>query len=114
MRRRATSVLKWFSGLYVVLIVVQALLGISLTMLIGWAGQVSLGHFAVVGVGAYLTSRLVPDGWTLPGLLLAAGALGAAFMVVLGLPALRVQNNDRVLPARRRIARKNFRARNGH
>ena len=33
------------------------LIGVSLTMLVGWAGQVSLGQFALVGIGAYLTAR---------------------------------------------------------
>src|SRR5438034_5535058 len=45
------------------LIVVFALVGVGLTMLIGWAGQVSLGHFALVGLGAFITARLAPHDW---------------------------------------------------
>ncbi|MHB8463632.1 MAG: ABC transporter permease subunit [Acidimicrobiales bacterium] len=74
-----------------VLVVLYAIVGVALTMLVGWAGQVSLGHFALVGVGAYLTARFAPHGWTLPALLLAAGGVGALVMVVVGLPALRVR-----------------------
>src|SRR5207245_2616165 len=73
------------------LVVMYALLGVALTMLIGWGGQVSLGHFAVVGLGAYLTGRWAAHGWTLPGLLVVVGLIGAGVMVAIGLPALRVR-----------------------
>jgi ABC-type branched-subunit amino acid transport system ATPase component/ABC-type branched-subunit amino acid transport system permease subunit len=73
------------------LVVIYALIGIALTMLVGWGGQVSLGHFAVVGLGAYLTARWGPHGLSLPILCLAVGAVGALALVVIGLPALRVR-----------------------
>jgi ABC-type branched-subunit amino acid transport system ATPase component/ABC-type branched-subunit amino acid transport system permease subunit len=73
------------------LVLIYALLGVALTMLLGWGGQVSLGHFAVTGLGAYLTAHLSTHHWSLTALFLAAGALGAAVMVVIGLPALRVR-----------------------
>lgn len=72
------------------LIVIFALLAVSLTALMGWAGQVSLGHFALLGLGAYTTARLEPHGVSLPVILVAAGGLGAAVMVVVGLPAVRL------------------------
>lgn len=71
------------------LVLIYALLGVGLTMLVGWAGQVSLGHFAVVGLGAYLTARWAPH-WSLLPILLLAGLIGAGVMLVTGLPALRV------------------------
>src|SRR2546429_6979429 len=74
-----------------VLMLVYALLGVALTMLVGWGGQVSLGHFAIVGLGAYLTARLAPHDWSLPALFLVAGLIGAATLAVVGLPALRVR-----------------------
>ena len=74
-----------------VLLIVNAVLGIALTMLIGWGGQVSLGHYALVGLSAFLTAKWVPHGWTLPGIILVAGVLGAGLMVLIGLPALRVR-----------------------
>ena len=54
------------------LVLVYAMVGIAITMVVGWAGQVSLGHFALVGVGAFATARLAQFGWNLPMLLLAA------------------------------------------
>jgi ABC-type branched-subunit amino acid transport system ATPase component/ABC-type branched-subunit amino acid transport system permease subunit len=72
-------------------ILVYALVGISLTMLLGWAGQVSLGSFGVTGICAFLTVKWAGDGWPLPALILFAAVTGAAVMVAVGLPALRVR-----------------------
>ena len=71
-------------------ICIFAIVAISLTVLTGWAGQVSLGQFGLVAVGAIMAAHLggsVP----LPLLLLFAGAVTAAVAVVVGLPALRVR-----------------------
>lgn len=72
------------------LILIYALLGVGLTMLLGWGGQVSLGHFALVGLGAYMTAHWAAHNWSLPALFAVAGIVCAAVMVVVGLPALRV------------------------
>ncbi|MHB8669677.1 MAG: ABC transporter permease subunit [Acidimicrobiales bacterium] len=74
-----------------VLVVIYAMVGVAVTMLVGWGGNVSLGHFALVGVGAFLAARFVARGWSLPALLLLAGTAGAMIMAVIGLPALRVK-----------------------
>jgi ABC-type branched-subunit amino acid transport system ATPase component/ABC-type branched-subunit amino acid transport system permease subunit len=74
-----------------VLVLLYALLGVALTALVGWGGQVSLGHFAIVGLGAYLTARWAGHGWTIPGLVLVIGLIGAAVTAAVGLPALRVR-----------------------
>ena len=50
----------------------------GLTVLTGLSGQISLGHGALMAVGAYATVILVGrDGWAL-GPALAAGALATA------------------------------------
>ncbi len=75
-----------------VLILVYALIGVALTILVGWAGQVSLGHFAIVGLAAYVTARWAGHtGWSAVELIVVAGVVGAVVMVVIGLPALRVR-----------------------
>ncbi len=57
----------------------------------GFAGQVSLGYSAFLGIGAYTTVLLSLKGinpfWTLP----LAAVLGALFSVVIGLPAFRLR-----------------------
>jgi len=72
------------------LVLIFAVVGVGLTMLLGWGGQVSLGHFAVVGIGAYVTAHLSHH-WSLVALLLLTGLIGAGVMVLVGLPALRVR-----------------------
>jgi ABC-type branched-subunit amino acid transport system ATPase component/ABC-type branched-subunit amino acid transport system permease subunit len=75
-----------------VLVLVYALVGVSLTMLVGWAGQISLGSFAIVGIGAFLTARWAGHaGWNLVDMLVVTGLAGAAVSVVIGLPALRMR-----------------------
>ena len=73
------------------MILVSAILAISLTILIGWAGQISLGHVAVLAAGAYTAARLVPHGISLPIILALSGVVGAVVLVIVGLPALRIR-----------------------
>jgi ABC-type branched-subunit amino acid transport system ATPase component/ABC-type branched-subunit amino acid transport system permease subunit len=75
---------------HLALIVVYALAALSLTVAIGWAGQVSLGQFALVGSGAFIASRLLVHGWSLPFVIIPAGIVGALVMIAVGLPAVRV------------------------
>ena len=50
------------------------------------------GQFRLGGVGAYLAARYAGQaGWSIVELLLLAGFVGAAVMIVIGLPALRVR-----------------------
>ncbi|MDQ1597214.1 MAG: hypothetical protein QOI70_638, partial [Microbacteriaceae bacterium] len=73
------------------LILIYAIVGVSLTMLVGWGGQLSLGHIAIVGVGAFVAARLAGDSYSLVTIVLLVAALGAGIAVVIGLPALRVR-----------------------
>jgi ABC-type branched-subunit amino acid transport system ATPase component/branched-subunit amino acid ABC-type transport system permease component len=72
------------------LVLVYALVSLSLTVAIGWAGQVTLGQFAFVGAGAFVAAHLMPKGWSVLFLLLICGIVGALLMAVVALPALRV------------------------
>ena len=68
-----------------------ALAAISVTMLMGWAGQLTLGHFAFVGLGSMVTGALVARGlpfFAAVGYAVVAGML-AGFVV--GAPALRLK-----------------------
>ncbi|HET6793244.1 MAG TPA: branched-chain amino acid ABC transporter permease/ATP-binding protein [Acidimicrobiales bacterium] len=73
------------------LVVVYAIVGLSLTVAVGWAGQLSLGHFAFVGVGAYTAAHMATHGVSIVATMLVAGAIGAAVAVVLALPSLRLR-----------------------
>jgi branched-chain amino acid transport system permease protein len=73
-------------------VLVYGILGISLVVLTGWAGQVSLGQIAFFAIGAAVGGKATSD-WGLDlTLALALSALvGALVAVAVGLPALRVQ-----------------------
>ena len=74
------------------LIAVYAMVGVSLTVLMGFAGQISLGHWALVGVGAFGMSNLVTT-FHVPYLIALpiTVVLGMVVSLVIGLPALRIR-----------------------
>ena len=72
-------------------IVLFAAMLLSLVVLTGFAGQVSLGQFAFVGLGALVGGRLHQLGYPAwMGILYALAAGGVAALVI-GVPALRVR-----------------------
>jgi ABC-type branched-subunit amino acid transport system permease subunit len=70
-------------------ICIYAVIALSLTILTGWAGQVSLGHFGLVAVGALIAVHL-GSSLPLPVVLLYAAAGTSLVAVIVGLPALRM------------------------
>ena len=74
------------------LIVLYAMVGVSLVILSGWSGQISLGQLAFAGVGAAVAGGLAAN-YQLDFFftLLVGGAAGAAVAILVGLPALRIQ-----------------------
>ena len=71
---------------------VFAIIGLSLVVLTGWAGQISLGQMAFVAIGAAVAGKCTLT-WNidLTLALLAGGLAGAAAAFVVGLPALRLR-----------------------
>lgn len=75
------------AGIYIIL-------AVSLNLIIGYAGQISLGHAAFFGIGAYVSALLAllghfPFPLAALGAILAAGGCGMA----LGLPTLRLKED---------------------
>jgi len=74
------------------LILIYAIVGLSLLVLTGWAGQISLGQFALAGVGGATTAVLFQrHGWDFALALAAGVAVGALVALAVGVPALRIQ-----------------------
>jgi ABC-type branched-subunit amino acid transport system ATPase component/ABC-type branched-subunit amino acid transport system permease subunit len=71
-------------------VLLSAIIALSLTVLTGWSGQLSLGQFAFVGLGAMTTAALVTRGVGFAPALAAAAIVGGAVAVLVGAPALRV------------------------
>jgi ABC-type branched-subunit amino acid transport system ATPase component/ABC-type branched-subunit amino acid transport system permease subunit len=76
-------------AVFLTLIVSFAVVGLGLTVLTGWGGQVSLGQFAVLGTGAYVAAYVQRWDPGLPVMLIAAGAVTAAVSATVGLIAVR-------------------------
>lgn len=65
--------------------------GVSLVLLSGWGGQVTLMQAAYAGIGAYGTLYLVNDkGWSVEYAMLGATLFATVAGAIVGLPALRV------------------------
>lgn len=78
--------------LYVLgLVVIQAIAVLSLNLLMGYAGQVSLGQSALVGVGAFAVGELAQAGIPFPLTIPVAALATAVIATVVGLPSLRIR-----------------------
>jgi ABC-type branched-subunit amino acid transport system ATPase component/ABC-type branched-subunit amino acid transport system permease subunit len=72
-------------------IAIFAILAVGLDVVFGYTGEVSLGHSALFGIGAYTAAILnfqlgLSFGWAIPAGMIVSAAFGA----LLALPALRV------------------------
>lgn len=72
--------------------VVWCLVAVSLVVLSGWAGKVSLGQFGIVGVAAIVAGNIVQR-WNIDIFVtvLIAGLAGALAALLIGIPALRIK-----------------------
>lgn len=77
--------------LVLTIIAAFALVGLSVGIVTGLAGQLSLGQFALAGVGATVSVVVTRSGANFLVGMLAGGLAAAAVSLVLGLPALRVR-----------------------
>ncbi len=81
-----------------ILVAIVAIYGLNL--LTGYAGLISIGHAAFIGVGAYTLasfSRVLGDSHVLlthawPLMIILAGGMGAVMGALVGLPALRLKH----------------------
>jgi len=74
-------------------IAIAIIFALSLNLITGFCGQISLGHAAFYGVGAYITALLGKAGMALgPALFIAALATACAGLAV-GIGALRVRDD---------------------
>ncbi len=70
---------------------VFAIVGLSVTMLTGWSGQLSLGQFAMVGLGAMTTVFLHDRGMPYGAAVAYSVVAGALVALLVGFPALRLR-----------------------
>lgn len=74
-----------------VMINIAVIGAVSLNLLTGSCGQISLGHGAFIGVGAYSSGVLTLSGWPFLPALLLAGGITAFVGMIFGIPSLRLK-----------------------
>ena len=72
-------------------VLLYAMVALSVTVLTGWGGQLSLGQFAFVGLGAMMTAALADRGMPFGFAVAYATVAGVVAALLIGFPALRVR-----------------------
>jgi branched-chain amino acid transport system permease protein len=72
-------------------VLIYSIVGFGLMMLVGFTGQISLGHAAFLAVGAYTEALMQAAGVPFLVSIACAALFAAAVGVIVGLPALRLK-----------------------
>jgi branched-chain amino acid transport system permease protein len=73
---------------------IYIILALSLNIITGYAGQISLGHAAFMGIGAYTSALLYTRaGWSFWPAFVAAGLVAGLVGAILAIPCLRVRED---------------------
>ena len=72
---------------------INVILAVSLNMISGFCGQISLGHGAFFGAGAYAAALVMVGLANVPLALLAALLAGSALGIIVGFASLRVRSD---------------------
>ncbi len=76
---------------YGALAAIYAIVALSLVILVGWTGQISLGHAAFLGFGCYIGQKLLAHGVPVLVAIVIVAAFGAVVSLALGIPSLRLR-----------------------
>lgn len=92
----AIVVLPWYLSVsdlqFLSTVLLVAVVAVTLTVLTGWAGQMSIGQWALAGMGGVFGAQIVTEGgWPFWFGFLVAGVAGGLVALLLGLPALRLE-----------------------
>jgi branched-chain amino acid transport system permease protein len=72
---------------------IAVIFALSLNLITGFCGQISLGHAAFYGIGAYCAAMMTKSGIAFPLALIAGGLLAGAVGLLVGLTSLRVRHD---------------------
>ena len=73
-------------------VLVFAMVGVSLTVLLGFSGQISLGHWGLVGVGAFSMANFMTRlHWSFPIAIVLTIVIGMLTGLLLALPSIRIR-----------------------
>jgi branched-chain amino acid transport system permease protein len=75
------------------IVAINVILALSLNIITGFCGQVSLGHAAFYGIGAYAGAWFALQGAPFPVALMGAALVAGGIGVIVGLASLRVRHD---------------------
>jgi len=75
------------------IVCINIILALGLNMISGFCGQISLGHAAFYGIGAYTAAILAKSGIPLPAAVAAGMVLAGVAGLIVGLTSLRVRHD---------------------
>ncbi len=85
----------WWAGEYVMtqlhFILIYSIVGFGLMLLVGYTGQISLGHAAFLAVGAYTEALMQAAGVPFVVSITCAALFAGVVGIIVGLPALRLK-----------------------
>ncbi len=92
----ALAIFPFFSSSYLIytvnLMAINVIVALGLNLLVGYTGQISLGHAGFFAIGSYITLVLMTKvGLPFPAAIILGGLVSAGFGFILGLPALRLE-----------------------
>lgn len=94
----STGILNNYYQGILVLIMINIILSVSLNLVTGFLGQLTLGHAGFMAIGAYTSAIFtryvdLPEALQLPVALLISGIIAAIFGIIIGIPALRLRGD---------------------
>ncbi|MDE6357002.1 MAG: branched-chain amino acid ABC transporter permease [Eubacteriales bacterium] len=94
---RAGVLNNYYQGI-LVLIMISIILSVSLNLVTGFLGQLTLGHAGFMAIGAYTSAIFtkyvdLPQAIGFPLSLILAGIMAAIFGIIIGIPALRLRGD---------------------
>ena len=93
-----TGVVNKYTSTLIIQIGINIMLAISLNLVAGYLGQLTLGHAGFMAIGAYVSALFtlasdLPGAVEFPIALLLGGLVAAVFGVLIGIPALRLRGD---------------------
>lgn len=94
----STGVLNNYYQGILILIMISIILSVSLNLVTGFLGQLTLGHAGFMAIGAYTSAIFtkyvdLPQAIGFPLSLILAGIMAAIFGIIIGIPALRLRGD---------------------
>lgn len=88
------KIINEYNGQLLTLAGIYVIVSLSLNLISGYTGQLSLGHAGFMSVGAYSTAiAIIRYGMPIPVALLMGGFVTALFGLAIGVPALRLRGD---------------------